>query len=60
MKVVVSIGGSVLAPDLSADRVGAYADVLQNVDSGVHDPDSGGHDPDSGGHDPDSGGHDLG
>jgi uridylate kinase len=60
MKVVVSIGGSVLAPDLSADRVGAYADVLQNVDSGGHDPDSGGHDPDSGGHDPDSGGHDLG
>jgi len=32
MKVIVSIGGSVLAPELSADRVGAYAEVLESVD----------------------------
>ncbi len=31
MKVIVSIGGSVLAPDLSADRVGAYASTLESV-----------------------------
>jgi uridylate kinase len=37
MKVVVSIGGSVLAPDLSADRVGAFADVLQGIDDAGHD-----------------------
>jgi uridylate kinase len=37
MKVVVSIGGSVLAPDLSADRVGAFADVLQGIDDSGHD-----------------------
>jgi uridylate kinase len=31
MKVVVSIGGSVLAPDLSADRVARYAAVLDRL-----------------------------
>lgn len=35
MRVVVSIGGSVLAPDLDSARVGAYADVVRDlVDSG--------------------------
>ncbi|MFC7019310.1 MULTISPECIES: UMP kinase [Haloarcula] len=35
MKVVVSVGGSVLAPDLESDRVEAYADVVQAlVDAG--------------------------
>lgn len=33
MKAVVSIGGSVLAPDLSADRVAGYADVLERLDA---------------------------
>jgi uridylate kinase len=33
MKVVVSIGGSVLAPDLSADRVAGYAAVLERLDA---------------------------
>jgi len=37
MKVVVSIGGSVLAPDLSADRVAAYASVLEGLDDNGHD-----------------------
>jgi uridylate kinase len=37
MKIVVSIGGSVLAPDLAADRVGAFADVLQGIDDAGHD-----------------------
>ncbi len=36
MKAVVSIGGSVLAPDLSADRVAGYAAVLERID-GAHD-----------------------
>ncbi|MFB6207708.1 MAG: UMP kinase [Haloglomus sp.] len=31
MKVVVSVGGSVLAPDLAADRVAAYGDVLADL-----------------------------
>lgn len=35
MKVVVSVGGSVLAPDLEPDRVRAYADVIDGlVDAG--------------------------
>jgi uridylate kinase len=35
MKVVVSIGGSVLAPDLDSPRVSAYADVVETlVDEG--------------------------
>ncbi len=37
MKVVVSIGGSVLAPDLSADRVSAYATALDSVDGAGHE-----------------------
>ncbi|GCF13323.1 uridylate kinase [Haloarcula mannanilytica] len=36
MKVVVSIGGSVLAPDLDADRVADYADAIQSLDSQGH------------------------
>ncbi|GGN91681.1 MULTISPECIES: UMP kinase [Haloarcula] len=31
MKTVVSIGGSVLVPDLDADRVAAYADVVESL-----------------------------
>ncbi|MFB6172279.1 MAG: UMP kinase [Haloarculaceae archaeon] len=31
MRVVVSIGGSVLAPDLDAGRVGSYADVVRDL-----------------------------
>jgi uridylate kinase len=31
MKIVVSIGGSVLAPDLEPERVRAYADVVQSL-----------------------------
>ena len=35
MRIIVSIGGSVLAPDLEADRVEAHADVLDGlVDEG--------------------------
>ncbi|MFT4923224.1 MAG: uridylate kinase [Haloarculaceae archaeon] len=37
MKVVVSIGGSVLAPDLSTGRVAGYAQVLEDVDESGHD-----------------------
>jgi len=36
MKVVVSIGGSVLVPDLEPDRVTAFARVLQDLDA-THD-----------------------
>ena len=36
MKVVVSIGGSVLAPDLDADRVAEYADAIQSLDAQGH------------------------
>ncbi|MFB6087457.1 MAG: UMP kinase [Haloarculaceae archaeon] len=36
MKVVVSIGGSVLVPDLEAGRVTAYADVLEDLDAAGH------------------------
>ena len=31
MRVVVSIGGSVLAPDLDSDRVAAYAEAIERV-----------------------------
>ncbi|MFB6253775.1 MAG: UMP kinase [Halobacteriaceae archaeon] len=31
MRVVVSIGGSVLAPELEPDRVNKYADVIENI-----------------------------
>jgi len=37
MKVVVSIGGSVLAPDLEPDRVRAYADVVEGLVEAGHD-----------------------
>ena len=37
MKVVVSIGGSVLVPELEADRVAAYADVLEEIVAAGHD-----------------------
>jgi len=37
MKVVVSIGGSVLAPDLDADRVAGYADALGELDAAGHE-----------------------
>ena len=33
MKVVVSIGGSVLAPDLDADRIARYAAVIEDLDA---------------------------
>ncbi len=36
MKVVVSIGGSVLAPDLEPDRVAAYADVIGEIEAAGH------------------------
>jgi uridylate kinase len=36
MKVIVSIGGSVLAPDLSADRVATHAEALEAVDDAGH------------------------
>jgi uridylate kinase len=36
MKVVVSIGGSVLAPDLDPDRVRAYADVVESLLAAGH------------------------
>ncbi|MDT3437073.1 UMP kinase [Haloarcula sp. 1CSR25-25] len=36
MKVVVSIGGSVLAPDLDAERVADYADAIQSLDAQGH------------------------
>jgi uridylate kinase len=37
MKVVVSIGGSVLAPDLEPDRVRAYADTIEGLVSAGHE-----------------------
>ncbi|MDS0259833.1 UMP kinase [Haloarcula sp. S1CR25-12] len=36
MKVVVSVGGSVLAPDLEPDRVADYAAALQSLDEAGH------------------------
>ncbi len=36
MKVVVSIGGSVLAPDLDPNRVRAYADVVESLLAAGH------------------------
>jgi len=36
MRVVVSIGGSVLVPDLNPERVGAYADVIESLDAAGH------------------------
>ncbi|MHB9287815.1 UMP kinase [Halobacteriales archaeon Cl-PHB] len=37
MKVVVSIGGSVLAPDLEPDRVQAFASVVERLDADGHE-----------------------
>ncbi len=37
MRVVVSIGGSVLAPDLEADRVGAYAAAIEDLVESGHE-----------------------
>ncbi|WP_136688164.1 UMP kinase [Halorhabdus amylolytica] len=37
MRVVVSIGGSVLAPDLDADRVAAHADALVDLLAADHE-----------------------
>ena len=37
MKAVVSVGGSVLAPDLEPDRVAAYADVIRSLEGAGHD-----------------------
>lgn len=36
MKLVVSIGGSVLVPDLEADRVAGYADVVESLAAAGH------------------------
>ncbi|MDS0282210.1 UMP kinase [Haloarcula onubensis] len=36
MKVVVSVGGSVLAPDLEPDRVADYAAAVQSLDESGH------------------------
>jgi uridylate kinase len=36
MRVVVSIGGSVLVPGLDPERVGAYADVVKSLDRDGH------------------------
>jgi uridylate kinase len=37
MKIVVSIGGSVLVPDVDPDRVAAYADVLERLVEAGHE-----------------------
>ncbi len=37
MKVVVSVGGSVLAPELEPDRVAEYADALERLDDAGHE-----------------------
>ncbi len=37
MKVVVSIGGSVLVPDVESNRVAAYASVLEDIVADGHD-----------------------
>lgn len=36
MNVVVSIGGSVLVPDVDADRVAAYAETIRELDEAGH------------------------
>ena len=36
MRAVVSIGGSVLVPDLDAERVSRYADVIESLDTAGH------------------------
>ncbi|MFW5949790.1 MAG: UMP kinase [archaeon] len=37
MKVIVSIGGSVLAPDLQTERVAAYAEALAKISDAGHE-----------------------
>ena len=37
MKVVVSVGGSVLVPNLDSGRIAAYTDVLERLDDEGHD-----------------------
>lgn len=37
MKIVVSVGGSVLVPEVDAGRVAAYADVLRDLDEAGHE-----------------------
>ena len=37
MKVIVSIGGSVLAPDLEADRVASHATAMEQLSEAGHD-----------------------
>jgi uridylate kinase len=37
MRVVVSVGGSVLAPDLASSRVAAYADVVEGLVADGHE-----------------------
>ncbi|MBO4248686.1 UMP kinase [Halomicrobium sp. IBSBa] len=37
MKVVVSVGGSVLAPNLEPDRIGEYAGVIETLDEAGHE-----------------------
>lgn len=37
MRVIVSVGGSVLTPDLDGDRVRAYADCVESLLSGGHE-----------------------
>jgi uridylate kinase len=37
MKIVVSIGGSVLVPSVDTDRVGEYASVLEKLDNAGHE-----------------------
>jgi uridylate kinase len=37
MRVVLSVGGSVLVPDLAHERVAAYADVIESLDDDGHD-----------------------
>ena len=36
MRVVVSIGGSVLVPDLAPERVETYASVIESLDGAGH------------------------
>ncbi|MFC7073636.1 UMP kinase [Halovenus rubra] len=37
MKVIVSIGGSVLAPEVGSERVGAYADAIESLSDAGHE-----------------------
>jgi uridylate kinase len=37
MRIVLSVGGSVLVPNLDPDRVAAYADAIESLDDDGHD-----------------------